>query len=118
MDIIKKINLIAEQYFDGNNVAFAKKFGTSEANIRNYRTKIVPRVDFLVQVCNEFEISFEWMFNDVEPIKRLKNSNDNLENPKIHELLTNYRKRIDALYKVVENQEQAIKMYEDLTLGS
>lgn len=64
MDIIKKINQIAIDYFDDNNSKFAAKMDTSEANIRNYRTKIIPKVDFLVRLCNELEISFDWLFND------------------------------------------------------
>jgi len=69
MDIIKKINDIAIEFFDDNNSRFAAKMATSEANIRNYRSKIIPKVDFIVRLCNELEISFEWMFNNAGPMK-------------------------------------------------
>lgn len=64
MDINQKINEIAVQYFDGNNVKFAERMGTSEANIRNYRTKSAPKVDFLVKLRKELEISFDWLLVD------------------------------------------------------
>lgn len=76
MDIIKKINEIAVTYFEDNNSKFAAALGTSEANIRNYRSKIVPKVDFIVKLCNELDISFEWMFNDSGEMKKVKKDAD------------------------------------------
>lgn len=72
MDIIKKINEIAVNYFEDNNSKFAAALGTNEANIRNYRSKIVPKVDFIVKLCNDLDISFEWMFNDSGEMKKVK----------------------------------------------
>ncbi|MGY0037336.1 S24 family peptidase [Pedobacter sp. NJ-S-72] len=72
MDIIKKVNDIAVEFFDDNNSKFASKMGTSEANIRNYRSKIVPKIDFIIRLCNEIEINFDWMFNDSGPMKMTK----------------------------------------------
>ncbi|KIO75191.1 hypothetical protein TH53_21915 [Pedobacter lusitanus] len=69
MDIIKKVNDIAVEFFDDNNSRFASKMGTSETNIRNYRSKIIPKVDFIVRLCNELEISLEWMFNNSGPMR-------------------------------------------------
>ncbi|QNK63132.1 transcriptional regulator [Pedobacter sp. PAMC26386] len=70
MDITKKINEIALLFFDDNNSKFATALGTNEANIRNYRSKIVPKVDFIVKLCNDLEISFEWLFNDSGEMKK------------------------------------------------
>ena len=72
MDIIKKINEIAVNYFEDNNSKFAAALGTNEANIRNYRSKIVPKVDFIVKLCNDLDISFEWMFNGSGEMKKVK----------------------------------------------
>ncbi|AMP97151.1 peptidase S24 [Pedobacter cryoconitis] len=72
MDIIKKINEIAVNYFEDNNSKFAAALGTNEANIRNYRSKIVPKVDFIVKLCNDLNISFEWMFNDSGEMNKVK----------------------------------------------
>lgn len=69
MDIIKKINDIAIEFFDDNNSKFASRMATSETNIRNYRSKIIPKVDFIVRLCNDLEISFDWMFNDLGTMK-------------------------------------------------
>ena len=76
MDIIKKINEIAVTYFEDNNSKFAAALGTNEANIRNYRSKIVPKVDFIVKLCNDLDISFEWMFNDSGEMKKVKKEAD------------------------------------------
>ncbi len=62
MDSINmKINDLALKYFDGNNVEFAKKLGTNEANIRNYRNKTIPKIEFIVKLCEILEISFDWL---------------------------------------------------------
>lgn len=76
MDIIKKINEIAVNYFEDNNSKFAAALGTNEANIRNYRSKIVPKVDFIVKLCNDLDISFEWMFNNSGEMKKVKKEAD------------------------------------------
>lgn len=57
--INKKINELAINYFDGNNSKFADFMGTSEANIRNYRRDTLPKLDFVVKLCEKLEISFD-----------------------------------------------------------
>lgn len=44
--------------------------GTSETNLRNYRSKTALKVEFLVKPCNDLEISFEWLFNDIGERKK------------------------------------------------
>lgn len=64
MDITQKINTIAIENFDDNNSKFAQYMGTSETNIRNYRSKTIPKVEFIVTLCNKLELSFDWFFNN------------------------------------------------------
>lgn len=59
-----KINEIAIEYFSDNNSKFAKAMGTSEANIRNYRNGTLPKIDFIIKLCKNIEISFEWLLLD------------------------------------------------------
>jgi phage repressor protein C with HTH and peptisase S24 domain len=70
MDINQKINEIALQYFDGNNVKFAALMSTNEANIRNYRKSVVPKLDFLIKLNEKLEISFDWLLIDEGEMKR------------------------------------------------
>lgn len=120
MDISKKINLIAEQFFAGNNVAFANRMGTSEANIRNYRKSVVPKIDFLVTMCNELEISFDWLFNSQGPMFREKvelnmvaesESDAQYKNPQYQ---INQEETIRALHQVISAQEKTIQAMEEL----
>lgn len=62
--ITQKINEIAEDFFSGNNVLFASKLETSEANIRNYRSGTMPKLDFIVKLSEKLEISYEWLLSD------------------------------------------------------
>lgn len=115
MDIIRKVNDIAVEFFDDNNSKFASRMGTSEANIRNYRSKIVPKIDFIVKLCNEIEINFDWMFNDSGPMKKVKdeqmasvNSEFNLKtDTSQHVPLYNMEATVD-LVKLFEGHEKIV----------
>jgi len=37
---------------------------TSETNIRNYRTRTLPKIDFITKLHAKLEISYEWLFSD------------------------------------------------------
>lgn len=68
--INKKIDDIANEHYAGNNSAFAKVMGTSEANIRNYRKETMPKLEFVVKLREIFEISFDYLLSDyVDPAK-------------------------------------------------
>lgn len=67
-----KINYIAETYFKGNNSLFAQAMGTSEANIRNYRRSTAPKLDFIIKLRDELEISFDYLLqDDIDPYNML-----------------------------------------------
>jgi phage repressor protein C with HTH and peptisase S24 domain len=68
--INKKIDDIANEHYAGNNSAFAKVMGTSEANIRNYRKETMPKLEFVVKLREIFEISFDYLLSDyIDPEK-------------------------------------------------
>lgn len=84
-DINVKINQIVNHFFNGNNSDFAKKLGTSEANIRNYREKTTPKFDFIENLFEKLpEINPEWLLtgkgsmlkdSSIESIKSKKKDN-------------------------------------------
>lgn len=74
-----KINEIALHYFEGNNSKFALAMGTNEANIRNYRTSIVPKIEFVIRLCEKLEINYEWLLTGKSPL--LKNKTVPSDNP-------------------------------------
>ncbi len=56
-----RINELAIEFFNGNNVKFANAIESSEANIRNYRKNGQPKLDFIVKTCDILKINFEWL---------------------------------------------------------
>lgn len=123
MDITKKIDAIAIHFFNGNNVNFAKRLETSEANIRNYRSRIVPKVDFIVRMCNELEISFDWLFNDKGPMIRKYGSQDS-PLPIVNEtsppqeaysadIIRSLKEKITLLEKTIQAQDTTIATLKD-----
>lgn len=69
-DINKRINEIAELYFNGNNSLFAKKVDTNETNIRNYRKNTMPKVDFIIKLSELLEINFDWILTGLGEMKK------------------------------------------------
>ncbi|MDR1227095.1 MAG: helix-turn-helix domain-containing protein [Prevotellaceae bacterium] len=63
--INQRINKIVLEYCDGNNSKFAKKVGTSEANIRNYRNNTQPKPALIRKICIVFGISYSWLMDGV-----------------------------------------------------
>jgi hypothetical protein len=60
-DINLRINEICVRFFGGNNLKFASVMSTNEANIRNYRLKTEPKLDFINNLAAKLEISYEWL---------------------------------------------------------
>ena len=69
-----RINELAIELYKGNSSKFAAEMGTSEANIRNYRTNTPPKIDFIVTLCEKLEVNFEWLIIGKGEKKRPQNS--------------------------------------------
>ncbi|MDR1652318.1 MAG: S24 family peptidase [Prevotellaceae bacterium] len=59
-----KINELVKTKFNGNNSKFAEFMGTSEANVRNYRTKTEPKLEFITKLAQKLEISYEYFLGE------------------------------------------------------
>ena len=71
MDTInQRISKIAFEFFDDNNSKFAVEIGTSEANIRNYRSKTEPKIAIINRIAEKLAISFEWLLTGKGPMLR------------------------------------------------
>ena len=117
-----RINELIEKYFDNNNSKFAEKAGTSEANIRNYRKGTLPRIDFLVNIYENLNVSFEWILLGRGPIIIKENDEvislrEPTENYKIEEnenkVMQELIEKVDFIYKVTV-KEVARKELENL----
>lgn len=111
-----KINEIVNHFFSGNNSEFAKKVGTSEANIRNYREKTVPKFDFIEKLFEKIpEINPNWLLTgkgkmlkdtSIESIESIESIN------KVKEQSTIYNK-VDYKEKYYQILEDYHKLNED-----
>jgi transcriptional regulator with XRE-family HTH domain len=99
MSIInKRINAIAIREYKGNNSAFAKVMGTSEANIRNYRKETMPKLDFIVKLHEVFEISFDSLLSE----KKISHK----DKPAAEEVSTN---KEELYYKMLSSENDLLK---------
>ena len=62
--INQRIDELVKTLFNGNNSKFAEIIGTSEANVRNYRSTTSPKWEILKAIHDKLEISYEWLLND------------------------------------------------------
>lgn len=94
MELQEKIEAVAQHFFGGNNVKFAEKLETSEANIRNYRKGTsTPKVDFLVKLNELLEINFDWLLTNKGEMTVNSYNEDNFQVPDAKYLLRTDRKR-------------------------
>jgi hypothetical protein len=102
-EINERIEKIAIKYFDGNNSKFAKLLGTNEANIRNYRTKVIPKTDFIIMLNIKLEISFDWVLLGIGDEKKVDDKS------LFEDILKKKDKQIANLQReIVELKEKAI----------
>ena len=59
--IHERITKLVETFGDGKNTVFASLIDEKEANIRGYRTGIVPKYQFFEKIASNLEINMEWL---------------------------------------------------------
>lgn len=56
-----RITRIIIHFADGKNTVLADLIGENEANIRGYRTSVVPKHPFLEKIVSNLDVSAEWL---------------------------------------------------------
>lgn len=59
--INERIKIIVDKFANGKNTELARILSTSEANIRNYTSNVMPKFDILSRIVTSFDISPEWL---------------------------------------------------------
>ncbi len=67
--INQRIDELVKTLFKGNNSKFAEIIGTSEANVRNYRSTTSPKWEILKAIHDKLEISYEWLLDGLGEMK-------------------------------------------------
>jgi transcriptional regulator len=68
--INERIKMIVEVFANGKNTKMARALDTSEANIRNYTSSVMPKFDILNKIVTSFDISPEWLLTGKGPMRR------------------------------------------------
>lgn len=112
--INQRINELAIKYFNGNNSRFAEFLQTSEANIRNYRTKTQPKVDVLNKISETLEISYEWLLTGQGTMLKSKTTTEALS--KMHDEHNNFRNQenIKTCRSCIEKEKIIIELQSKL----
>ena len=59
--INERVDFLVRNCANGNNLEFSRMVGTNEGNIRNYRSKTVPKQDFLEKCVKILRVSSDWI---------------------------------------------------------
>lgn len=59
--IHERITQLVDTFGKGKNTVFASLIGSNEANVRGYRTSVMPKFDFLEKVARNLEINLKWL---------------------------------------------------------
>jgi transcriptional regulator with XRE-family HTH domain len=111
--INEKINDIAIKEYKGNNSAFAKVMGTSEANIRNYRKETMPKLDFVVKLHDAFDISFEYLLSEKIEVGKYKIKEEKksiIESEFYHKIISSEN---EFLKEKLKFQQEQIEFYKN-----
>ena len=59
--IHERITELVNAFGNGKNTAFASLIGSNEANVRGYRTTVMPKFDFLEKIARSLDINLKWL---------------------------------------------------------
>jgi transcriptional regulator with XRE-family HTH domain len=99
-----KIDFLINEYCNGNAAQFNEVIGQKKASYRWKTEGHFPRVEALMKICNNFNVSIDWLLGlkeeAEEPKKEseISKSTQFLDNKELLQLL-NYYKEIAGFYK-------------------
>lgn len=56
-----RISLLVSAYGEGKNTVFASIIGENEANVRGYRSNVLPKHPFLEKIVRSLDVSADWL---------------------------------------------------------
>lgn len=59
--IHERITQLVNVFGQGKNTVFASLIGSNEANIRGYRTSVIPKFDFLEKIARSIDVDLKWL---------------------------------------------------------
>lgn len=59
--IYDRISQLVDTYGEGKNTVFASLIGVSEANVRNYKSGVMPKSDFFEKVARSCDVNMNWL---------------------------------------------------------
>lgn len=107
-----RIGLLVDEFGDKKNTVFAALIGTNEANIRGYRTGVMPKIDFLEKVARNLEINLDWLITGRGDMKRNDSQTTKTEDFKACDSLADYDKlnKEEGLYRVYKEKDEENKI--------
>ena len=70
---------MVDAYGNGKNTVFASLIGSNEANVRGYKTSVMPKFDFLEKIARCLDVDLKWLLTgEGTMLRNSKNSEETI----------------------------------------
>lgn len=104
-----RISLLVSAYGEGKNTVFANIIGENEANIRGYRSNIVPKHPFLEKIVKSLDVSADWLLTGRGEMRISPAVDAGMTNQGNNEIIKTLLDRIEEQAKQVGRLESEIE---------
>lgn len=117
--IHERITQLVDTFGKGKNTVFASLIGSNEANVRGYKTSVMPKFDFLEKIARSFDIDLKWlltgegsMFRDSQAPAENQPTISSVEESIIYKMYEKEKEGKEALIKENGCLEERIRTLE------
>lgn len=108
-----RISQLVMVYGEGKNTVFANLIGENEANIRGYRSGIVPKHPLLEKIVTYLDISADWLLTGKGDMLRDKQPTQTTESIIVYKSDPKDAKSIEDKTKIITLLEEKIRLLEE-----
>lgn len=104
-----RISQLVQAYGDGKNTVFATLIGENEANIRGYRSNIVPKYPLLEKIVKSLDISSDWLLTGRgDMVKQPQNASEHSIEDRLLSIIQEKDAKIEELSRLVGRLEEKV----------
>lgn len=112
-----RIAQLVNEFGKGKNTVFASRIGSNEANVRGYKTSVMPKFDFLEKIARNIEVNLDWLLtgrgsmllnNQSQPVSQLQPDTTSTDPTQIVQMFMNKLDEKDAKIDEKENDNKRL----------
>ncbi len=114
-----RISQLVQVYGSGKNTVFATLIGENEANIRGYRSNIVPKYPLLEKIVKTLDISSDWLLTGRgDMVKQVESIAVHSIEERLLSIIQEKDAKIEELSRMVGRLEEKVEGLEKKTINT